>query len=51
MSDGDHDKLVDDLAQKVLDDTGWGQMEIKEMLLPLKKATKEQRDKNRDDWR
>jgi len=54
MSDGDSnlDQFIDDLANKVLEGAeGWDDIQFVNGFLQVDKITKEQKQKNREDWR
>ena len=46
------DEFIDDLANKVLEGTeGWDRVQFVNRFLQVEKITKEQKQKNREDWR
>ena len=53
-SDGDSnlDPFINELANKVLEGTeGWDRVQFVNKFLQVEKITKEQKQKNREDWR
>ena len=45
------DELADKLLMDVKDGKGWESFEFEDGLLTVKEITKEQKQKNREDWR